>query len=577
MPSTRHAPEDGHLRQSRYASNDAFESGLLCNLVARRCKLVADPADRALLYFLQQLSHQEGGLDRVAAEFLAMFPERIGTPSLRQLKPGQEFSREQWEKVKREFGRQWCVRDYLAHLDNPEPTKSAKGWRHRIIPTSHFAEESTPTSPAESSDYWYPVDSPDQSEVEPTPRHQEPGPSRADLLADCQREAATHLAEMLWIICLDPESKLQSPYIEAKQPKFDGSWLTSWWFDDLLAALHLYRARCIAAAETAIAQTTISNRIFDDLDYMAHCQGLVVIEGDQRTGKSTAAKNWCDKHPGQAVYVKLGTGNDDATFFRSIAKALGTAASLVRKPTEMQMKIEDALQDGHLVLVLDEAHFLFAQTQRPRSAPSRLDWVRTALVDFKVGVALISTPQFERSCELYEKTLRWNAKQIKGRVKLHTILPTELPPEDLTAVARKMAPQASDSSLMRLVGFAQASDDYLAGIERLTQRAGFFASRDGREEASKDDIKRALDEATPRALAPAAAPAPAPRQRKRAARALPVQRACKARADTLQSPATGRTSQELSASPEAEFGACNRLHSAEAATSGYFAGAAASD
>ena len=63
---------------------------------------------------------------------------------------------------------------------------------------------------------------------------------------------------------------------------------------------------------------------------------------------------------------------------------------------------------------------------------------------------------------------------------------------------------------MRLVGFAQASDNYLAGIERLTQRADFFAFRDGRTAAERDDIKRALDEAAPRAL-PATANAPTSR------------------------------------------------------------------
>ena len=343
--------------------------------------------------------------------------------------------------------------------------------------------------------------------------------------------------------------------------------LTSWWFDDLRAALHIYRSQHIAFASGCIAHTSISKRIFEDLDYTAHCRGLVIIEGDQRTGKSTAAKNWCDNHPGQAVYIKLGVGNDDATFFRSIAKALGTAASLARKPTEMQMKIEDALQEGHLVLVLDEAHFLFAQTQRPRSAPSRLDWIRTALVDFNVGVALISTPQFERSCALYEKTLQWNAKQIRGRVKLHTILPTELPPEDSTAVARKMAPQASESSLMRLVGFAQASDDYLARIERLTQRADFFAFRDGRAVAGREDIKRALDEASPRALQVTEVPAPPTRPRKKTARVLPSPQPSRPVTNTYQPVATSQASLELSASSEAESGASNRLHFAEAVAS----------
>ena len=138
-----------------------------------------------------------------------------------------------------------------------------------------------------------------------------------------------------------------------------------------MAGLHAYRNKQIEKAKSGIATTTISQRIFDDLDYAAHCRGLVIIEGNQRTGKSTAAKNWCDSHSGQAVYVKLGVGDDAATFFRSIAKTVGTASSLSRKLTEMQIKIEDALQEGHLTLVLDEGHYVFAQTARLRNALTR--------------------------------------------------------------------------------------------------------------------------------------------------------------------------------------------------------------
>ena len=523
MSSTRHAPEDGHFRQSRYASSEEFETGLLCNLVAKRCKLLTSAADRALIYFLQQLSHEEGGLEKVAADFLAAFPERIGSPTLRGLRlaPDQRPSAAQWEQLREE----------------------GPG-RRRILSARDFL--------------------PPGSDVYP-PRAEPAPPTVQELFDQCRVAAAEKLPQILWIICLDPASKLESPAIEVVNPDTHQRWLSSWWFEDLLAGLHLYRAKYIARAEKAIAQTTISKRIFDDLDYAAHCRGLVVIEGDQRTGKSTAAKNWCDKHPGQAVYVKLGVGNDDATFFRSIAKAVGVAASMIRKPTEMQMKIEDALQDGHLMLVLDEAHFLFAQTQRPRSAPARLDWIRTALVDFNVSVALISTPQFDRACELYEKTLQWNAKQIKGRVKLHTMLPTELPEADLYAVARKMAPQASAASLLRLVGFAQLSDDYLAGIERLKQRADFFAFRDGRETATGDDIKRALDEAVPRVVAPDPAPPMPGRARKRAARALSAPRASRPALDFSSGAQTRQGLLDSSASQGVEFGASNPLQFTEAA------------
>ena len=74
MSSTRHAHEDAPFSQERYASSAAYESGLLGNLVARRAKAIRSPEARSLVYFLQMLSHREGGLQRVAEEVLAMFP-----------------------------------------------------------------------------------------------------------------------------------------------------------------------------------------------------------------------------------------------------------------------------------------------------------------------------------------------------------------------------------------------------------------------------------------------------------------------------------------------------------------------
>ena len=289
----------------------------------------------------------------------------------------------------------------------------------------------------------------------------------------------------------------------------------------LIGALQLYKQSYSDSAKQRLAETTISARIFDDLNFADHVKGLVIIEGEQRTGKSTAAETWCAMHPGQAIYIPLESGKDIFTFFRSIARAIGTASSGQMKANEMRMRIEDMLQEKHLTVVIDEAHYLFPLVARPKSAPDRVDWVRTALVDHGVAVALVATPQFDRQCAHFEKCIKWNAKQIKGRIKLQTLLPSELPVEDLTAVARKMAPHADENSVRRLVGYAQVSDDYLAGIERLTCRAGFFAAKEGRLESSAGDIKRALDEAMPTLQQTTPAPVKPTRKRGGSIRVLP--------------------------------------------------------
>ena len=215
-----------------------------------------------------------------------------------------------------------------------EIIKADRPRRYRIIPSEDFAlsdngdsflMEVTPEE--EYSLRCYPVDM---------------------AIAKC-RDAAASLSDLLKQICLDPKIELASPETR----------LTVWWFDDLIGALHLYQKNYSDSAQQRLAETTISKRVFDDLDFAAHVKGLVLIEGEQRTGKSTAAETWCAMHPGQAIYISLESGKDIFTFFRSIARAIGTASSGQMKANEMRMRIEDMLQERHLTVVIDEAHYLF--------------------------------------------------------------------------------------------------------------------------------------------------------------------------------------------------------------------------
>ena len=78
---------------------------------------------------------------------------------------------------------------------------------------------------------------------------------------------------------------------------------------------------------------------------------------------------------------------------------------------------------------------------------------------YHVPVALISTPQLEHECHRFETKIGSNSRQIKGRVALPTVLPTTIPEEDLAKIVLHLMPEADKATLLRLVGFAQASDD----------------------------------------------------------------------------------------------------------------------
>jgi len=206
----------------------------------------------------------------------------------------------------------------------------------------------------------------------------------------------------------------------------------------------------------------------------------VLIEGREGIGKSHAAENWCAQHAGQVVYVRLESGTDESTLFRSIARAIGTACSYSRKATQMRARIQDALQPGQLMLVLDEAHFLWPQSERAaRSAPKRMDWLRTALIDFGVPVALISTPQyFSNACDRFRKG-GWNSLQIQRRLARTATLPEphEVPVEDVLRIVERYFPVSDARTHKQVAALAIGTIGFLTTIKHLRKRVDFLVSR----------------------------------------------------------------------------------------------------
>lgn len=66
-------------------SSPDLQTGLLANCVARRVSALAEPEHRKLIWFLQYVSHQPGGLYKAAGEMIALWPERFTTKPMQNL------------------------------------------------------------------------------------------------------------------------------------------------------------------------------------------------------------------------------------------------------------------------------------------------------------------------------------------------------------------------------------------------------------------------------------------------------------------------------------------------------------
>lgn len=345
MSSTRHAKPGAPLRQERFASS--YDRGLLANLVSKRCGVLADPDERAMVWFLQWLSWQPGGLANAP----------------------------------------------VAGLE----------------------------------DY-----------------------------------------------CLDPGASITG---------------------ESLDVLRAFRNQYLARAATGRVQTSFGSRIAATLDYTRSARTISIIDGPSRTGKSFATRAWCEQSGGLARYVEVPCSPDDTSFFHRLAKALGVSINLNSKAVELRTRVEDVLQNGDLMLVLDEAHYCWpAGRLRHSTMPFRINWIDTALANFNVPVALVTTPQFYVAQKSVEKQTGWNSDQFIGRVGHVERLPEKLPFADLVDVAAALMPAGGSRSHRKLAAYADISRKHLASIEAIVKRATWLARRDGESGASEEHIDRAINE-----------------------------------------------------------------------------------
>ena len=142
----------------------------------------------------------------------------------------------------------------------------------------------------------------------------------------------------------------------------------------MVDALRDFQDRYESKLKSEFVLTTIGKEIFETLDRALEIRKMVVIEGESGIGKTTAAKEWCARHHGHARFVSLSGINHKTGFFRKLGAAIGPAAAK-GKATDLQVRIEDFFRKARLMLVIDEAHYLWPQYQRSHASPELIDWI----------------------------------------------------------------------------------------------------------------------------------------------------------------------------------------------------------
>ena len=208
--------------------------------------------------------------------------------------------------------------------------------------------------------------------------------------------------------------ELENELAREANPELTGEFLRAElaYFKDIIGALVEYRARQEKKVRENFYRTAIGRKIWETLDYAAASGNMVLLDGLEGRGKTEAVKAWCELHMGCARFVSLKGVTNRTIAFREISAALGITYAYGRTAPEMQSRIEDVLCRSKIMLVIDEAHFLFNQTRNMTARPEMIDWIDTALCNRGVPVALVTTPQFI-ACIATPRT-RWNGTTISS-------------------------------------------------------------------------------------------------------------------------------------------------------------------
>lgn len=494
MSSTRHAPAEAPLNQERYMSSPEFAElrGISGTAAAAKAALLDDPAKRSLLLFLQSVWHRG-----IAAEILETVPEFIGTPTMRKIgmKAGQVYNADQVRVIRDELGCKPALFPLRGEPDCPKPDPMAYFFFNR---REDFAPEDDLEYKRDFELY--------QASVAKAAKAAQSYPATA-FVDYCRARTLAELPGFLVDLCINPRvliasrssaSGTDSEAIEAVMDylseiqKDDIKPAAFRYLFDPIGALLEYQRRYASRAREQFVETTVSRKVWSALDKALKSRRIQLVDGLEGRGKTEAVKAWCKMHRGEARYVSLSGITGQTNVFKEISRALGIASTYSRKANEMQQRINDTLRRSGLLLVIDEAHWLFDPRPRMSSRPALVDWINTDLYNHGVRVALICTPQFMQSANQAVRQVGWNIRQFIRRTE-YALLPEKNTKADLEAAARHLAPKLSAEGIKLMVGYALLSKRDMSGLGDVIEEARLGARADDRDAITFADVERAIN------------------------------------------------------------------------------------
>ncbi|HEY5705329.1 MAG TPA: AAA family ATPase [Terrimicrobiaceae bacterium] len=317
----------------------------------------------------------------------------------------------------------------------------------------------------------------------------------------CINAAKAHLADFFFEICTNPEATFTGS-ISGPGGRILAFWPRLW--DSFFA----WRDRDAEKSRKAIAETSVTREIFRWLRLAEETRKGIMIVGNSRYGKTEAIRAYALMNLERARFIETPASGAEGDLLREIGRALGVNHRLNYQ--ELRTAIDFVLRQSRIMLIFDEAQFLFPTHFSRRGDPPRLNYVRRSIMDLGLPTAFIYTPQsWKRVEKNYLKATGYTIEQFEGRLlRSEVVLPDELPRNEMIEVARIHFPELSNEHLDYIVRALRGIlGSVLSSIENVSRLSRIYATESGHLTPRVSDIKRALLDVVP-GTEPDSAPVP---------------------------------------------------------------------
>jgi hypothetical protein len=446
---------------------------------------LADPRARELLLWIQSQSVQDGGWEAFTDNLCSHCAGLIGTPTMRSLAGKSTYTAKEKKAIMDELPRhsewhgtiesrhtdQWLYRNFWTHAEDGVHD----GDHYRLQP---------------NDDYINSLD-------------------RTAFQALCAKFIKEFLPGVLHQVCTERDAW------------FPEVWYCENLFDALLRTMDAARAQIARA----LAQTTVAKVVFDALEFAIHTRCMIRIDGSSRYGKTESIRAFAAMHPGRCRLVTADCMNTDKDFFGAIADALGIERDYRTTAHHLRLKIDYIARHCGLCFIIDEAHHLFPSAPNRHTPTTRIEWVRTHLVDVGCPVVIVTTPQvYDSAARRFKQATSYNFDQFDGRLRKTFKLVEKMTSQDVLKVVRVKAPLLAPDWQEEIAEAARTgAGSYLAVIQSIIDTANWLARQAGRALPNDTELERAIAESAPNAAATAEASLdPAPQKQPLAVRHRPA-------------------------------------------------------